>query len=155
MLLAGPEVVRQVIALGFQGVVVLVFDLPAGAPGFYEGGDIAGRDRVVADPGVVIQDLAVRAGGAVSSHQLTSKTSSLSSRSHVFHAVLEVRPGALVREPAHQFPQVADQVAKHQVRFVLSKWMCQCCRLVVCGPARLLYRSGGILSSSYAADLSK
>ncbi len=32
------------------------------------------------------------------------------SRRHVFHAVLNVAPRALVREPAQQFPQIADQI---------------------------------------------
>jgi hypothetical protein len=31
MLLPVPEIVFQVIALGFEGVVILVFDLPTGA----------------------------------------------------------------------------------------------------------------------------
>ncbi len=63
MLLAVPEIVRQVIALGLEGVVVLVLDLPAGAAGAHDLGNVAGVDRAVARKGVVIHDLAVRCGG--------------------------------------------------------------------------------------------
>jgi len=44
-----PEVVRQVIALGFQGVGVLILHLPSSAPGLHNSCHIAGMDDVVAD----------------------------------------------------------------------------------------------------------
>ena len=57
------EVVREMIALGFQGVVVFILDLPPGAPGQDHVSHIIGADGVIADKGIVIQHLAIGVGG--------------------------------------------------------------------------------------------
>ncbi len=57
------EVVGQRVALSFQGIVVFILHLPAGAPGPYDVGDVCFGDRVRGGKGVFINDLAVIPGG--------------------------------------------------------------------------------------------
>ncbi len=63
VLLAVPVVVLEVVALGHQGVVVLVFDLPVAAPGLGDLRYVAVAQRQVGRKGVAVQHLAVRRGG--------------------------------------------------------------------------------------------
>src|SRR3989304_8689981 len=56
MLLAMAEIVFEMIAAIFEDIVVFVLDLPAGAPHPPEGVDRGGRQRVVGDEGVVVED---------------------------------------------------------------------------------------------------
>ena len=52
------EIVFQVVAFGFQGVVVFIFDFPAGATGLYDAGDIVCGKDMVCDEGIVVEDFA-------------------------------------------------------------------------------------------------
>ena len=63
VLLAVPVVVLEVVALGLQGVVVLVLDLPAAAPGLDDLRHVAVAQRQVGRKGVAVQHLALRRGG--------------------------------------------------------------------------------------------
>ncbi len=63
MVVAVTEVVFQVIALGFQRVVVFILDFPAGAAGGDEFDNSVGGNRRVGDPGVAIAFMAVGIGG--------------------------------------------------------------------------------------------
>jgi len=56
MLLAVAKVVFQMIALGFQGVVVFVFDLPARAARNDPCGHVLLGEGPVRDPGMVVKD---------------------------------------------------------------------------------------------------
>src|SRR3990172_10153172 len=58
MLFAMPEIVFQVVALGFQGIVILVLNLPPSTPCFDYGGNIFGSDRNVGDEGILVQNFA-------------------------------------------------------------------------------------------------
>ena len=64
LLLAVTQVVFEMVALGLEGVVVLVLDLPAGPPGSDQAGDVGLVDRPVGDPGVVIDRVALGVGDA-------------------------------------------------------------------------------------------
>jgi len=68
MLFAVAEVVFHVIAFCFQGVVVFVFNFPAGTPSLNNGNHIVCGDRMVGHKGVVVQDFA---GVLMSDDQLT------------------------------------------------------------------------------------
>ena len=56
MLFAVSEIVFQVVALGFQSIVIFVLDLPPRPPGFNYGGDIFGRERNVGNEGILVQN---------------------------------------------------------------------------------------------------
>ena len=56
---AVAEGVLEVVALGLQGVVVLVLDFPAAAPGLDDLGDVAAVQRQAGGEGVAVQHLAV------------------------------------------------------------------------------------------------
>ena len=51
-----PEVMFKVIALGFQGIVIFVFDFPACSSNLGKLNNICSRDRVVGHEVVLIQD---------------------------------------------------------------------------------------------------
>ena len=54
MLFAMAEIMLQVIALGFEGIVVFVFDLPAGAPASDQVGDVFAGDFEIGDESVMV-----------------------------------------------------------------------------------------------------
>ena len=60
--MAVAEVVFEVIALGLEGVVVFVLDLPAGATGGDDAGDIFIGDLEVGDEGILIELFAFLVG---------------------------------------------------------------------------------------------
>jgi hypothetical protein len=62
VLLAVTEVVLEMVALGLEGVVVLVLDLPAGAGRGHPGGDVLLGDGPVGDEGVGVEVLALGVG---------------------------------------------------------------------------------------------
>ena len=57
--LAVAEIVFGVVALGFQHIERLVFDLPPRPAGRGHGGDVVAGDRQVSDEAVAVGDLAV------------------------------------------------------------------------------------------------
>lgn len=63
VLLAMPEVVLEVIALGLEGVVVLVLDLPSGTACRCEIGDAVAGDGMGSGPGIVEQHFAILGRG--------------------------------------------------------------------------------------------
>jgi hypothetical protein len=56
------EVVRQMVALGFQRIIVFVLHLPAGTPVPYDVGDVRFGNPVISGEGVFIDDLAILRG---------------------------------------------------------------------------------------------
>ena len=63
MLLAVAEIVRQMVALGFERVIVFVLDFPARSASFNDLGDIALIDRLPGDESIVVNRLADSIGG--------------------------------------------------------------------------------------------
>ena len=59
---AMPEIVFEVVAIGFMDIEGLVFDLPAGASAGGERGDVSAGDGEVGNEAVSISDLAVEPG---------------------------------------------------------------------------------------------
>jgi hypothetical protein len=55
MLFAMPEVVFDVIAFGFQGVVIYVFNLPASTSGLNNESYVVKDNRMVCDEGILIR----------------------------------------------------------------------------------------------------
>src|ERR1035438_8353004 len=62
MLLAVAEVMFEMAALGLEGVVVFVLDLPAGAAGSRQGRHVVLGDGPVGDPGIEVKHLPLRVG---------------------------------------------------------------------------------------------
>jgi len=74
---------------------------------------------------------------------------------HIVHAVPGIGPPSLVREPAHQFPQLADQVVVTQTVRALLKRICQRLCLVVCGLSCFYTKAPRFCPAVYATNFSK
>ena len=59
MFFAVAKVVRQVVALGFQIIVVFILDFPAGATSAYDVGHIRGGDQMIGGKSILILDVQV------------------------------------------------------------------------------------------------
>lgn len=55
MLLTVPEGMRRMIAVGFQRIVLLILDLPAGAPCGDKAGYVFPGDRLLGHKGIVVK----------------------------------------------------------------------------------------------------
>src|SRR3990167_8233951 len=72
-----PKIMLEMVALGFQGVVILVLDFPTTAPGRHPIHHVMLMDRVICRKRIAIY-LATFGGVVIISHQFTFMASSLS-----------------------------------------------------------------------------